>query len=252
MSHGRSPAGRLETCSNDAVIRSNLRFRRPAQCDQIRRCTVGSKRSCVFQQSGPNDWGSFPGSSVPVSPALALVGFVGLCLLVGAVGGSMTARAVHGWYPDAACAPGNAADLGVRAGLDHALCDDRRRRLAGVETPRRRPAVAALGLAACRQRIMGAGVSSDCTVPLLAMGVMVVLLVLVALTIRAFRRVHRIAAMLMVPYGAWCLYAAYLNAGFLVLNHDLIRGRQPTGLSHPHPARVASGRYLRRLASSDR
>jgi tryptophan-rich sensory protein len=25
--------------------------------------------------------------------------------------------------------------------------------------------------------------------------------------------------MLMVPYGAWCLYAAYLNAGFLLLNH---------------------------------
>jgi tryptophan-rich sensory protein len=25
--------------------------------------------------------------------------------------------------------------------------------------------------------------------------------------------------MLMVPYAAWCLYAAYLNAGFLLLNH---------------------------------
>ena len=45
----------------------------------------------------------------------------------------------------------------------------------------------------------------------LAMGVMVVLLVLIALTIRSFRRVHRTATMLMLPYGAWCLYAAYLS-----------------------------------------
>ena len=54
--------------------------------------------------------------------------------------------------------------------------------------------------------------------PSAAMGVMIVLLVLVALTVRAFRRIDRIAAVLMVPYGLWCLYAAYLNAGFLFLN----------------------------------
>jgi tryptophan-rich sensory protein len=50
------------------------------------------------------------------------------------------------------------------------------------------------------------------------MGVIIVLLLLIALTIRSFRRIHRTATLLMVPYGAWCLYAAYLNAGFLVLN----------------------------------
>ena len=55
--------------------------------------------------------------------------------------------------------------------------------------------------------------------PALAMGVIVVMLFLIALTIRAFRRTNRTAAVLMVPYGAWCLYAAYLNVGFLVLNH---------------------------------
>ena len=53
----------------------------------------------------------------------------------------------------------------------------------------------------------------------LAMSVMVVLLLLLGLTIRTFRWVHRPAAALMVPYAAWCLYAAYLNAGFLLLNH---------------------------------
>lgn len=55
--------------------------------------------------------------------------------------------------------------------------------------------------------------------PVLAMGVMFALLFLIALTIRAFRRIHHAAAALMAPYGAWCLYAAYLNAGFLLLNH---------------------------------
>ena len=55
--------------------------------------------------------------------------------------------------------------------------------------------------------------------PALAMAVMAVLLVMVVLTIRSFRRVMISAAVLMVPYFAWCLYAAYLNAGFLILNH---------------------------------
>jgi tryptophan-rich sensory protein len=55
--------------------------------------------------------------------------------------------------------------------------------------------------------------------PALAAGVMAALLVLIALTLRAFRRVHRTAAMLLVPYGLWCIYTFYLNAGFVVLNH---------------------------------
>jgi translocator protein len=55
--------------------------------------------------------------------------------------------------------------------------------------------------------------------PALAMAVMLALLFLIVPTIRAFRRVQRTAAALMLPYAAWCLYAAYLNAGFLLLNH---------------------------------
>ena len=55
--------------------------------------------------------------------------------------------------------------------------------------------------------------------PDLALGVMLMLLLLIALTIRSFWRINRVATALMVPYGAWCLYAAYLNAGFVVLNH---------------------------------
>lgn len=55
--------------------------------------------------------------------------------------------------------------------------------------------------------------------PALALGVMTVLLFLVAQTIRAFRRVHRIAAVLLIPYGVCCVYATYLNVGFLLLNY---------------------------------
>ncbi len=54
--------------------------------------------------------------------------------------------------------------------------------------------------------------------PRLAMGVMVALLILTVLTIRAFLPVRRLAAGLMLPYFAWCLFAAYLNAGFWLLN----------------------------------
>ena len=39
------------------------------------------------------------------------------------------------------------------------------------------------------------------------------------LTIRAFLPIRRLAGWLMVPYVAWCLFAAYLNAGFWLLNH---------------------------------
>ena len=53
----------------------------------------------------------------------------------------------------------------------------------------------------------------------LAMAVVVVLIAMITLTVRAFARIHRLAAWLMAPYLAWTCYAAYLNAGFLWLNH---------------------------------
>jgi translocator protein len=56
--------------------------------------------------------------------------------------------------------------------------------------------------------------------PALAMVVVIAMLTLIGLTINSFRKVHRAAAILMLPYGAWCGYAAYLNAGFLLLNHS--------------------------------
>ncbi len=55
--------------------------------------------------------------------------------------------------------------------------------------------------------------------PRLAMGVMVMMLSLTVLTIRAFLPVQRLAGWLMLPYATWCVYAAYLNAGFWLLNN---------------------------------
>ncbi len=52
----------------------------------------------------------------------------------------------------------------------------------------------------------------------LALAVILALLVTIALTIGGFWKLHRPAAILLVPYLLWVGYASYLNAGFLVLN----------------------------------
>lgn len=48
--------------------------------------------------------------------------------------------------------------------------------------------------------------------------VLTVLLVAVAVTIRAFWRLDRAAALLLVPYFGWCCFATYLDVGFWRLN----------------------------------
>ena len=52
----------------------------------------------------------------------------------------------------------------------------------------------------------------------IALGIIGLLIVAVAVTIRQFGKVHRIAGWLLVPYLLWVGYASYLNAGFLLLN----------------------------------
>jgi tryptophan-rich sensory protein len=52
----------------------------------------------------------------------------------------------------------------------------------------------------------------------LALAIIVVMIAMIALTIRAFARVQPTAAWLMAPYLAWTCFAAYLNAGFWWLN----------------------------------
>ena len=177
-----------------------------------------AERNRVFQQTGPNEWGSFPGSSTPVSPALALVGFVGLCLLVGAVDGTLATGAGRVWFgsllrppatpPFWLFAPVWAAlyiAMGVAAWLVWRRCGaGRPLRLWGWQ----------LGVnAAC------APIFFSLHRPGPTLLVVAVLLGLLALTIRAFSTVHRSAAVLLLPYMAWVGFTAYLDAGFWWLNH---------------------------------
>jgi translocator protein len=181
------------------------------------RATTSTERSRVFQQPSPNEWGSNPGSSTPVSPVLALVGFVGLCLLVGAVGATFTGHAVRGWYPSLTAPPGTPpywvfgpvwsvlyVAIGIAGWLVWRRC--------GAARPLR---LWGWQLAA---NALWTPVFFGLHSPPLALAVMVVLIGLIALTIRAFREVQRGAALLMLPYLAWTLFAAYLNVGFWWLN----------------------------------
>ena len=176
-----------------------------------------SRKDRVFPERRSKRTGLLPGSSAPWSPALALVGFVGLCLLVGAADGAVTASSVRGLVPVAHGAPGHAAQLGVRAGLGVLYV------LMGVAAWlvwRQRGASRAIRLWGW-QLLLNAlwtpaffGLHS----PILGLVVIVPLLALLALTIQAFVRISRAAAWMLVPYLAWTAYATYLNAGFWWLN----------------------------------
>lgn len=129
----------------------------------------------------------------------------------------MTARAVHTWYPRLHAPPGTPpnwlfapvwAALYIMVGT------------AGWLVWKRLGAARALRLWGWQlaANALWAPTFFGLRSPALAMAVMVILLVLITLTIRTFRRIDQKAAALMLPYGLWCSYAAYLNAGFLLLN----------------------------------
>lgn len=154
---------------------------------------------------------------MPVSPVLALVGFIGLCLLVDAVSGTMAAHALPRWYARLNAPPGTPpywlfastwTALYVMVGIAGWLVWKQH----GASRPLR---LWGWQLAA---NALWAPAFFAVHSPGLALGVMAVMLILIGLTIRAFRSIRQASAMLMLPYGAWCLYGAYLNAGFWALN----------------------------------
>ncbi len=148
---------------------------------------------------------------------MALLGFVGLCLLVGAAGGAVTADAVKTWYPTLIAPPGTPPNwlfapvwttlylmIGFAAWLVWLRpAAFRPLRLWGWQIA----ANAAWSSAFFGLRSTGLGLA-----------VILVLVALIGLTIRAFHRRQPLAAWLMGPYLAWTLYATYLNAGFWWLN----------------------------------
>ncbi len=148
---------------------------------------------------------------------MALLGFVGLCLLVGAVSGAVTSAGVATWYTTLQAPPGTPPNqvfapvwtllfimMGVAAWLVWRRPLHRRAlRLWGWQLAVN---------AAWSQAFFGLHS------PALGLAVILVLLPLIALTIRAFARVHALAAALLLPYIVWASYATYLNLGFWWLN----------------------------------
>jgi len=148
---------------------------------------------------------------------LALVGFVGLCLLVGAAGGSVVSRLSLSWYLSLTAPPGTPPTwifapiwtclytmMGVAGWLVwRRTASTRPIRLWGWQ----------LAANACWTPAFF-GLRS----PPLAFVVSLALLVLIVLTVRAFRPLCRPAAWLMTPYLGWSCYAGYLAAGFWWLN----------------------------------
>lgn len=155
---------------------------------------------------------------MPVSPVLALVGFVGLCLLVGMAGGTITVHAVHHWYPHLHAPPFTPPS---RVFGPLWMCLYVMIGVSGWLVWRRVGAAAQLRLWGWQlaANALWAPAFFGLRSPLLGMAVIAVMLPLIAMTIRAFRPLSRAAALLLLPYFGWTLFAAYLNAGFLVLNH---------------------------------
>ncbi len=140
-----------------------------------------------------------------------------MALLVGAADGAITAGSIQGWYLSLTAPPGTPPSwvfgpvwtvLYVMMGVAGWLVWQR----VGAGRPVRLWGWQLIVNALWAPAFFGLHS------PPAALAVMAPLLVLVALTIRAFARVRPLAAWLMAPYLAWCGYAAYLNAGFCWLN----------------------------------
>ena len=54
--------------------------------------------------------------------------------------------------------------------------------------------------------------------PLLALGIIFVLLILIVRTIQLFIKIERFMAYLLYPYLAWVIFASFLNLGIVYLN----------------------------------
>ena len=159
---------------------------------------------------------------------LALIGFVGLCLLVSLANGAVTATSVKGWYLTLARPPGTPPNwlfapawlftpawttlyvlMGVSAWLVWRRID--------VGAERKRAALRLWGWQLALNALWPA-VFFAWRAPAAGLAVILLLLAAAALTVRAFLPLHRLGGALLLPYVAWLSYATYLNAGFWWLN----------------------------------
>jgi benzodiazapine receptor len=173
--------------------------------------------------------------TVPTHPAppskghsvLVLIAFVAISFAVAALGTLATIQNVDGWYADADKAPWNPPDvvfgpvwtvlyllMSVAAWLVWRERDS---------NPGHRRALTAYVVQLVLNALwtpvffglyplIGVGALWIALVIILALDVMVLI------TILRFWPVRRLAAVLMIPYGAWVLYATTLNAAVAVMN----------------------------------
>ena len=148
---------------------------------------------------------------------MALVGFVGLALLVCAAGGVLAAGAGSGWFLSLARPAGTPpAWLFVAAwGIGYVLLG-----LGGWLVWRRSVTVGPLRLWGWQLALgaLWAPAFFGLHRPLFGLGVLLVLIPLTALMIRRFADVDRLAAGVLVPYLLATGYCFYLDAGFCWLN----------------------------------
>jgi benzodiazapine receptor len=145
------------------------------------------------------------------------VGFVGLCLLVGAADAAIVAGPARGWYLSLSRPPGTPPDWvfgPIWTGLYVVIG------IAGWLVWRRSTSTRPLRLWGWQlaANALWAPAFFAMHSPPLAFAVNLVLLALIALTGWAFLRVRRLAALLLAPYFAWAGYATYLTVGFWWLN----------------------------------
>jgi len=142
------------------------------------------------------------------------------CLAVGALGGWLTAGSVETWYPTLDAPAGTPPSwvfgpvwttLYVLVGVAGA------RAFEASWGKARREAMEAFGLQ-LGLNLAWSGLFFGLQLPGWALAEILVLLAAIALTMRAFDRIDRRAAALLVPYLLWVIYATYLNAGFWWLN----------------------------------
>ena len=148
---------------------------------------------------------------------MALIGFVGLCLLVGAADGAVTATSVRGWYLSLTQPPGTPPNwvFGPVWGLLYVLMGVAAWlvwRQSGASRPIRLWGWQLLLNALWTPAFFGLHS------PGLGLVVIIALLVLLVVTTQSFIRISRPATWLMLPYVGWTAYATYLNVGFWWLN----------------------------------
>ena len=151
---------------------------------------------------------------------MALVGFVGLSLLVAAADASASAARVSGWYLSLR-APPFAPAVALLQPVSLIL-----HLMLGIAAWRVwRRGSPALMRAALKWwgwlLLFDAGWSPTffgLHCPDIALIIIAPLLALTGITLRGFDRIDRAAAALMLPYALWMCYAGYLVAGFSWLN----------------------------------